>query len=339
MAALSCTSGQASQPVNVSRQPAAGATANSGAEKPAILLVEDDPITRGLIARLLRRVGYLVEEAADGVQAYERMQQQFFPILITDWEMPEMDGPTLCQKVRELKLDGYVYMLLLTARGAKEHVIEGLEAGADDYLAKPPNEGELMARLKTGARIFALERDLRAANEHNRRLSITDALTGAYNRRYFSEQLPRELERCRRYQRALSIIMGDLDHFKNINDGHGHAAGDEVLSQFVLLTQENIRINSDWIARYGGEEFIIVMPETAHEGALQAAEKIRAAIAGEPFRTRAGDIPVTASFGVATIAAQVNGETSNVDQMIALADERLYASKRAGRNRVTGAES
>lgn len=324
--------------MDVSRQPAASAKANASAVKPAILLVEDDRVTRGLIARLLRKAGYLVEEAADGAQAFERIQQQFFPILITDWEMPEMDGPTLCQKVRELKLDGYVYMLLLTARGAKEHVIAGLEAGADDYLAKPPDEAELMARLKTGARIFALERDLRAANEHNRRLSITDALTGAYNRRYFSEQLPKELERCRRYQRALSIVMGDLDHFKKINDGHGHAAGDEVLSQFVLLTQENIRINSDWIARYGGEEFIIVMPETAHEGAMQATEKIRAAIAGEPFRTKAGDIPVTASFGVATVAAQVNGEASNVEQLIALADERLYASKHAGRNRVTGAQ-
>ena len=306
------------------------------AGKPAILLVEDDVITRRLIARLLRRAGYAVEEATDGTEALERIREKFFPILITDWEMPQMDGPTLCRKVRELELEGYVYSLLLTARHGKEHIIEGLEAGADDYLTKPPHEAELVARLKTGARIVALEQSLRAANERNRKLSITDALTGAYNRRYFNEQLPAEIERCRRYQHPLSIVMGDIDFFKKINDGHGHSAGDEVLGQFVQLTKRSIRTTSDWIARYGGEEFVIVMPETGHAGALQATEKVRAAIAAEPFATAAGGIPVTASFGVATLLPNGEGSDHAIDQLIAAADTRLYASKHGGRNRVTG---
>jgi two-component system, cell cycle response regulator len=307
------------------------------ADKLAILLVEDDRITRRLVARLLRRAGYEVEEATDGAEALARIQQKFFPILITDWEMPQMDGPTLCKRIRELELPGYVYSLLLTARDSKAHIIAGLEAGADDYLTKPLHEAELFARLKTGARIVALEQNLRAANERNRKLSITDVLTGAYNRRYFNEQLPREIERCRRYKHALSIVLGDIDFFKKINDGFGHSAGDEVLGQFAQIAQRSIRTTSDWIARYGGEEFVIVMPETGHAGALQATEKVRAAISAEPLATTAGSIPVTASFGVATLTHDGDDVVQPIDQFIATADARLYASKHAGRNCVTGA--
>ena len=155
---------------------------------------------------------------SDGNEALSQMTQRYFPILVTDWEMPGMDGIDLCKAMRTLQLDGYVYALLLTARNAKEHIIAGLEAGADDYLIKPVHEPELIARLNTGRRILALEHSLRFANERNRVLSITDALTGAFNRRYLMDQLPRELERCRRYATPLSVIMCDLDHFKLVND-------------------------------------------------------------------------------------------------------------------------
>lgn len=310
---------------------------DGGDDKPPILLAEDDLITRRLIARLLRKAGYEVEEAADGVEALARIQQRFFPILITDWEMPGLDGVALCKRVRELELEGYVYTLLLTGREGRAHLIAGLEAGADDYLTKPPDEHELVARLKTGARIYALEQKLRAANERNRLLSVTDALTGAYNRRYLTEQLPGELDRCRRYRHALSVVMGDIDHFKKVNDGYGHAAGDEVLRQFVQITQRTIRTNSDWIARYGGEEFVIVMPETAHVGAMQAAEKIRSTIEASHFATSAGAISATASFGVATFV--IDDAEVQADALIAQADERLYRSKHTGRNRVTGGDA
>jgi diguanylate cyclase (GGDEF)-like protein len=303
-----------------------------------ILLAEDDPVTRMLMTRFLKKAGYEVDAVANGSEALDRMTKRYYPMLVTDWEMPEMDGVALCKAVRNMQLDGYVYALLLTARDAKEHIITGLEAGADDYLVKPVHEAELIARLNAGRRILNLEHSLRVANQRNRILSITDALTGSYNRRYLMEQLPRELERCRRYGYPLSVIMSDVDHFKDINDARGHAAGDEVLQQFAARAQKSIRSNSDWVSRYGGEEFLIVLPETSHEGAMAVAEKIRTLIASTPFTTRAGDSVVTASFGVASTGPSGPDIALKVDALIRIADECLYRSKQGGRNRTSGHE-
>jgi two-component system cell cycle response regulator len=303
-----------------------------------ILLAEDDPVTRMLMTRFLKKAGYEVDAVANGSEALDKMTKRYYPMLVTDWEMPEMDGVALCKAVRNMQLDGYVYALLLTARDAKEHIITGLEAGADDYLVKPVHEAELIARLNAGRRILNLEHSLRVANQRNRILSITDALTGSYNRRYLMEQLPRELERCRRYGYPLSVIMSDVDHFKDINDARGHAAGDEVLQQFAARAQKSIRSNSDWVSRYGGEEFLIVLPETSHEGAMAVAEKIRTLIASTPFTTRAGDSMVTASFGVASTGPTGPDIALKVDALIRIADECLYRSKQGGRNRTSGHE-
>jgi two-component system, cell cycle response regulator len=313
-------------------------TAITVGPSPTILLAEDDPVTRMLMTRFLKKAGYEVDAVANGSDALDRMTQRYYPMLVTDWEMPEMDGVTLCTAVRNLQLDGYVYALLLTARDAKEHIIAGLEAGADDYLIKPVHEPELIARLNTGRRILNLEHSLRAANQRNRILSITDALTGTFNRRYLMEQLPREVERCRRYAYPLSVLMCDIDHFKQINDAHGHAAGDDVLQQFAARAQRSIRSNSDWVSRYGGEEFLIVLPETSHEGAVAVAEKIRTLVAATPFATRGGDARVTASFGVASTGPSGPDLTLKVDALIRLADECLYRSKQAGRDRTYGHE-
>jgi two-component system, cell cycle response regulator len=310
----------------------------TGESSMAILLAEDDPVTRMLMTRFLKKAGYEVDAVADGARALDAIAKRYYPILVTDWEMPEMDGVELCKAVRNLQLDGYVYALLLTARDSKEHIITGLDAGADDYLVKPVHEPELVARLNAGRRILALEHSLRAANQQNRILSITDALTGAYNRRYMMEQLPRELERCRRYGNPLSVIMCDIDHFKQLNDAQGHEAGDDILQQFVARVQRSIRTNSDWVARYGGEEFVIVLPETDHTGGLYVAEKIRAIIASSPFLTRAGHAEVTASFGVASSAAQGPDLTLKFDTLIRTADECLYKSKQSGRNRASGVQ-
>jgi len=303
-----------------------------------ILLAEDDPVTRMLMTRFLKKAGYEVDAVANGSEALNRMTGRYYPMLVTDWEMPEIDGVTLCKAVRALQLDGYVYALLLTARDAKEHIIAGLEAGADDYLIKPVHEAELIARLNAGRRILNLEHSLRVANHRNRILSITDALTGAYNRRYLMEQLPRELERCRRYGYPLSVLMCDIDHFKEINDAHGHAAGDEVLQQFAARAQKIIRATSDWVSRYGGEEFAIVLPETAYDGAVAVAEKLRALIAATPFATRAGDAQVTASFGVASTGAAGPELALKVEALIRTADECLYRAKQTGRDRTSAHE-
>jgi len=304
----------------------------------AILLAEDDPVTRMLMTRFLKKAGYEVDAVADGTEALEHMTKRYYPLLVTDWEMPEMDGIELCKAVRNLQLDGYVYALLLTARNAKEHIIAGLEAGADDYLVKPVHEPELVARLNTGRRILALEHSLRAANERNRILSITDALTGAFNRRYMMEQLPRELERCRRYGNPLSVIMCDVDHFKQVNDVMGHSGGDDVLQQFVWRMQKSIRATSDWVARIGGEEFVIVLPETGHQGAMFVAEKIRTLMNGVPFVTREGDVAATSSFGVASTERHGPDLVMKSETLIRAADQCLYTSKQSGRNRVTGIE-
>jgi two-component system cell cycle response regulator len=304
----------------------------------AILLAEDDPVTRMLMTRFLKKAGYEVSAVENGNEALDHMTERYYPILVTDWEMPGMDGIELCKAVRNLQLDGYVYALLLTARNAKEHIIAGLEAGADDYLIKPVHEPELIARLNTGRRILALEHSLRAANERNRVLSVTDALTGAFNRRYLMEQLPRELERCRRYGTPLSVIMCDVDYFKQVNDVNGHAAGDDVLQQFATRIQKSIRSTSDWLARLGGEEFLIVLPETDYEGSVLVAEKIRDIVSGSSFMTRGGDVQVTASFGSASTELHGPDLTLKVETLLRTADECLYRSKQAGRNRTTAIE-
>jgi two-component system, cell cycle response regulator len=311
-------------PVNVAHVPAAPWR---------ILLVDDEPTQRLIMARLLKRAGYEVETAGNGREALAKLEAGEFQLMITDWEMPEMDGIALCSAVRASQNKGYVYIILLTARDAIEHVVTGLQAGADDYLTKPVIEPELMARLNTGKRIVTLERSLRMANEENRRLSITDPLTGAYNRRYLMEQLPREIERATRYGRPLAVVMCDVDHFKKINDTHGHHIGDEVLKWFVGNLNKTVR-HSDWVARYGGEEFVVVLPETNVINAAVAAEHLRSQVAVEPFIAGSTRFPVTASFGTSGWKANVPDD-STLDALMAKCDAGVYASKAAGRNRVT----
>jgi two-component system cell cycle response regulator len=311
------------------------ATPNSESSAQAawrILLVDDEPTQRLIMARLLKRAGYEVEMASNGREALAKLEQGDFPLMITDWEMPEMDGISLCRALRSRE-QGYTYIILLTSRDAIEHLVTGLQSGADDYLIKPVIEPELIARLNTGRRIVTLERSLRTANEENRRLSITDPLTGAYNRRYLMEQLPREIDRAARYNRQLSAIMCDVDHFKKINDGFGHLTGDEVLRWFVSSLKSNLR-KSDWVARYGGEEFVIVLPETNVGNAAKCAEHLRDHVASKPFKVAEQELAVSASFGVSGWREGVP-KNASLDALIARCDVGVYASKSAGRNRVT----
>ena len=298
-----------------------------------LLLVEDEPTQLLILARKLRQAGYLVDTAGNGREALDKLQKGGYSLLLTDWEMPVMDGVELCRALRAAKLPNYVYTLLLTGRDGLNHVVAGLDAGADDYLVKPVEDIELKARLATGRRIVQLEQSLLAANEENRRLSIMDALTGARNRRYLMESLPGELARSERYERPLSLIMCDLDHFKRINDTHGHMAGDDVLCAVVRVIVDSVR-KTDWVARYGGEEFIIVLPETRVSNARIVADGLRARIAGALLGGDIVKLPVTASFGVVGWEGPVS-PGANMDELIARCDECLYASKFAGRNRTT----
>ena len=290
-----------------------------------------------MTARLLKKAGYEVVAVADGGAALEALRARFFPVLLTDWEMPVLDGLGVVSAVRGGEWPGYVFTILLTGRDSQASVLAGLEAGADDYLKKPVDEAELLARMKTGWRIAELERRLRAAQQEALQLSLTDALTGTSNRRDLIERLPSEVERARRYKHPLSVVMCDIDHFKRINDTHGHPAGDAVLRAFAGFLRTDLRSGADWVARYGGEEFVIVLPETDLAGAITVAEKLRAGTAALRVPHGGVEITLTSSFGVASLRANWP-DAGNPDALLAQADVCLYQSKQGGRNRVTAQE-
>ena len=302
-----------------------------------ILIVDDDIVSRTLVKKYLNKAGFEVATADNGKQAMGLFQDRFFPIVLTDWMMPEIDGPQLCRLIRDTKTDGYVFIILITSRDSKTDIVSGLEAGADDYLTKPIHSAELIARIQTGIRILKLEKSLKQANEEIRLLSITDPLTGCYNRGYLNQHFPQELNRSRRYKRPLSIVLCDIDHFKRVNDEHGHQAGDEVLVKFSECILNEIRKEVDWVVRYGGEEFLIVLPETDDRGAYTMAERLRKAIAGLRIASEDKILQITSSFGGASITYKNEQTTCEItmDALIKTADDQLYQSKNKGRNRVT----
>lgn len=308
---------------------------HSNATPLRLLLVEDEPTQLLLTQRMLRHGGYDVDTASDGATALEKLATGRYQLLVTDWEMPGMDGPTLCRMVRATRLPGYLYILLLTGQISTRSVVIGLDAGADDYVRKPADEAELLARLAAGRRIVQLEQSLRDANAQIQRLSITDPLVNTYNRRYLNEQLVREVEQARRAPHALSAILADLDHFKSINDRYGHQVGDEVLRRFVALARGAIREDVDWVARYGGEEFVVVLPDMDRAAAVAVAQNIRALCAQGTLATGAGELTFTASFGVAALDDGAGSNAAAAETLLRQADAALYCSKREGRNRVS----
>jgi two-component system cell cycle response regulator len=300
-----------------------------------ILLVEDHPVLRKQLELILRKAGFDVIAAENGRRALDIFRETPCPIIVTDWMMPEMDGIELCRTLRDTRApDGYVYILLLTSRNSKDDIVAGLEAGADDFVGKPYHPAELIARLNTAKRVIGLERCLKRINEETRILSITDPLTGAYNRSYLKDRLPQEVARAQKYSRALSIILGDLDHFKKINDAHGHLAGDEALKSFVDRIRRVIRTDCDWIARFGGDEFLVVLPETSPAGARTAAERYARLIAESPVDVRGERIRLSATFGVTGFDRSPGEQHASPEALIVRADECLYRAKRDHRGSV-----
>jgi len=301
-----------------------------------ILLAEDDPISRRLFEKILVKEGFTVTTVENGRKALDLLRQQFFPIVLTDWQMPEMEGPELCRAIREENPDRYVFIIMLTSKGTKDDIISGLNAGADDYLTKPAHYAELIARIKTGVRILELEKSLKAAVDEIHLLSITDPLTGIYNRGYINERLPQEVRRAKRYGRDFSILMCDIDHFKKVNDTYGHLAGDAVLKKFVECLTSVIRQQVDWAGRYGGEEFLVVLPETDQAGAMVVAERLRQTVQKGEMQIEACSIPITASFGVTGFSPQEWPEAIKPEALLQQADILLYEAKEAGRNQAKG---
>ncbi len=292
-----------------------------------ILIVEDEPVSRRLLEATLLRWNYDVVTTTDGTEAWEVLQKPEAPsLVISDWMMPDMDGLELCHRIRESEKLGYTYLVMLTTKGRKEDVIKGLEAGADDYLTKPFDHEELRCRVKIGERIINLERKIL-------QLANTDSLTGSLTRRAFMEKIEIEVERAIREDRPLSLVITDLDHFKNVNDRYGHQTGDLVLQKFAeqLCTLSR---QYDFVGRYGGEEFAICFPGVDDPSVISIAERMRKQVADLRVVIMADSscsIQITASFGAATL--QREGKET-LTSLIARADDALYKAKRKGRNRV-----
>ncbi len=295
-----------------------------------VLIAEDDPVSRRMLQAFLQKWGFEVVAAADGLDALRILQSENSPALaILDWMMPGMDGPQVCETVRAQPSRPYVYVLLLTARSQKDDLLHGLESGADDYLTKPFNAAELRARLQVGQRILELQTGLIAAREELLFRATHDELTGLVNRRVAIEAIAREHSRHIREGASFSIIMLDLDHFKNINDTYGHLSGDAVLKEVAHRAAGCLR-PYDTVGRYGGEEFVVVLPSCDRSVAAVVADRILQALSSRPIETDSSSLTLTASCGVA-----VSNSHHPVDPqtLLHLADEALYRAKAAGRNR------
>jgi len=301
----------------------------------SVMIVDDDELVRAKFTSLLKMAGYEVHCADGASQALLMLAVRPCHIVLTDWEMPEMDGPSLCRALRLRDGERYTYVMMFTVRNNPSDILTGLGAGADDYVFKGAPIEELLARIEVGRRITRLEHYLRITGAENRRLSITDPLTGAHNRRFLMKYLPRELDRSRRYGHPLAVLSCDIDSFKRINDCFGHAAGDEVLQTFVARSQDCTRESIDWIARAGGEEFVIVLPETKLESARVVAEKVRSELANRAVLTSAGPLNSTVSIGATALESADELAGTSVIELLRAADRCLYASKLQGRNRST----
>jgi two-component system cell cycle response regulator len=295
---------------------------------PKALLAFHDP---GLRTQLMRRIApdvFEIESVASDEEALRKFAAEFRPVVMTD----SLELVRQLRTRKAVRAPFVVYVAELDEGPERE---AGLSAGADECVGRRAPERELDARIAAARRIAELEAVLRITLEENRKLSATDDLTRVASRRFFGKHYPREVERAARYQRALSLILCDIDFFKNINDTLGHACGDDILRQFGVRLQEALRRGVDWIARIGGEEFAVVLPETGYEPALEVARKLRAVIASRPFAHEGKDVAVTASFGLCGLDSVAAGERELAGRTLKIADAALYRSKQSGRNRVT----
>lgn len=299
--------------------------------EPKILLVDDSPVSRKLVELALSQKNYTFIFATTGREALDLFEEHKPALVITGWTLPDLTGEELCQRIRARSQDSYTYIVVLTGRREKSSLIKALDAGADDYLTKPFDRGELIARVGVGLRIVELHRKIETKNVLLEELALTDALTGLPNRRAIENWAATQLSSATRHGYSFWVVVADLDHFKQVNDTFGHDAGDAVLKKFSEILKGCTR-RSDLCGRLGGEEFLLVLTHTDREGALTVIERIRAEFAGTSFTFGGCTVAVTASFGLAGFEGSQRPSTFNMLQ--ALADAALYSAKRAGRNRV-----
>ena len=295
-----------------------------------ILVVDDHEDNVELLRARLEARGYRVDAASDGQQALDRVFADPPDLVLLDVMMPRIDGMEVARRIKAEPGLPFVPVMMQTALDTTEHMVEGLDAGADDYIAKPINFAELEARVKALLRIKALQEELGRANAELRRVSQTDGLTGVDNRRHIEERLTEAFEHAARLNEPLAVVMTDVDHFKSVNDTHGHQAGDAVLRQVAESLRESAR-EIDRVGRYGGEEFLVLLPGANLADARRFAERARQAVAEREFTYDGGALRRTLSAGV---AAWPHPEIRHQEALVKAADEALYAAKTGGRNRV-----
>ena len=288
-----------------------------------ILIAEDDTTTRLIFGATLRKMGHTVTAVEDGGKAWKAWQQEEYSLLISDWIMPDIDGLELCKRIRAQPSLQYTYIILLTSMDGKGSYLEGMDAGADDFITKPFDEEQLAARLRVAERIIALHQKLHIQATH-------DHLTGVWNRAAIMGHLRGEVERARRQSSHMGVIIADLDYFKRINDTYGHRTGDAVLQEAARRMQLALR-PYDRLGRYGGEEFLIIASDCDLSQTTALAERIRSFMSTEPVKDQFSEIFVTVSLGIAIGSGQA-GEDAGA--LVAIADEALYRAKKAGRNRI-----
>ena len=294
-----------------------------------IVVADDSHFQRKLVERALADEEYAVFFARNGREAMSLISTHEPAVVVTDWEMPDVTGLELCSQIRGDN-HPYTYIILLTSNKKEDQIIKGLGAGADDYLTKPFQLGELLARVRVGRRVAELHRQVQAKNKLLEELALTDALTGLPNRRAVEDWAARELSASARHEFPFWLVMTDLDRFKSVNDNYGHDAGDLVLRQFAVILKTNTR-TSNICGRIGGEEFVLVLTHNDRGGVEIAIERIRRELERKAFAIGTATVHVTASFGVAGFQGK---RPPDFAALLRDADAALYAAKRGGRNRI-----
>ena len=299
-----------------------------------ILIAEDDITSRIMLASVLKKWGFTLVLACDGKEAWDVMQSKDAPRLaILDWQMPEMNGIEVCQKIREIDTSDPPYLIVLTSKDEKKDIVKGLEAGANDFISKPYDNQELRARINVGKRMVTLQSELADAYKSLKHEAMHDPLTNIYNRRAIMELLEKEIARAKREKTGLCVGLCDLDHFKKVNDTYGHQIGDEVLIAFTRLVSDKLRLN-DHVGRIGGEEFLIVVSGSKELKQDVMFERVCEHVRNSEIPTEKGNVSITVSIGV----AQYTG-SENSDALLAAADTALYHAKKTGRDSVVYAKT
>lgn len=298
----------------------------------SVLIIDDSEAVREKIIKTLESRDLFSRfcQAEDGLDGFKKLLASPVDIVLCDLEMPRMDGFKFLGMIKGRPEVSDTPVIILTGNDARELKIKGLEQGACDFITKPFDPEELVARMRVHLKIKHLQDDLKRSNELLLELSNTDHLTGLFNRRFLMESLDKEVQRARRKDGQVALLMLDIDHFKRVNDTHGHLQGDVVLQKVAIHIQKELR-SYDVAARYGGEEFVAVLPDTSLKEASNVADRIRLSVQGMRFAGSLSDERITVSLGISIFPSPL---FDDIDGLLRSADEALYRAKESGRNRV-----